>query len=299
MIGLSAVFLVIQLIIQGYSYMVTDTPFKKTAAKGRFFDAFWGLLLAMSAYLILNTINPNLVSSDLNVANIDIGITELSDAHKYILTQTQNTPGAHKFARTQYYDLIKTVSAKPEYNIPPCLLQVAVQREASGGGKPHIIGHDEDVAELGIGSRRVFLASGKKFDNSTFSPMSAPGAASFKNTDHPSDYHAAPNPNAPDLGLDWRFTHSVGMFGVTFGPGNQDPSGAKALYQDINVDFSFAAKLMAFRYKQCKGNIEQTWRAYAGGQCDSGLKPKSKPTDFVNKETPIRVDLYNQCIAQQ
>lgn len=74
MIGLSAVFLVVQLIIQGYEYMVTDTPFKKTAAKSRFFDAFFGLLLAMSAYLILNTINPNLVSSDLSIDSVNLSV---------------------------------------------------------------------------------------------------------------------------------------------------------------------------------------------------------------------------------
>lgn len=83
LIGISAVVLVIQLIIQGYQYMVTDIPFLKASAKSRFFDALLGLLLALSSYLILNTINPKLVSSDLNVAGIDISLDEESDANDF------------------------------------------------------------------------------------------------------------------------------------------------------------------------------------------------------------------------
>lgn len=76
LIGIAAVVLVIELIIEGYRYMVTDTPFAKVSAKGRFFEALLGLLLALSAYLILNTINPKLVSNDLNINGVSIGIQD-------------------------------------------------------------------------------------------------------------------------------------------------------------------------------------------------------------------------------
>jgi hypothetical protein len=80
LIGASAAWLVLQIVLKGYQYMVTDTPFKKTAAKERILESFGGLLLALSAYLILNTINPQLVTGTLNVGNIDIGVEETPDS---------------------------------------------------------------------------------------------------------------------------------------------------------------------------------------------------------------------------
>lgn len=74
LIGLAVVMLVVQIILKGYEYMVTDTPFKKTAAKSRIMEAAAGLLLALSAYVILNTINPRLVSPDINISKLDIGV---------------------------------------------------------------------------------------------------------------------------------------------------------------------------------------------------------------------------------
>jgi hypothetical protein len=79
LIGASAAWLVLQIVMKGYQYMVTDTPFKKTAAKERILESFGGLLLALSAYLILNTINPQLVTGTLNVGNIDVGVEEVYD----------------------------------------------------------------------------------------------------------------------------------------------------------------------------------------------------------------------------
>ena len=76
LISAAAIFLVIQIIIKGYQYMVTDIPKFKINAKERVFEAFGGLLLALSAFLILNTINPKLVAGTLNVDSLDIGVEE-------------------------------------------------------------------------------------------------------------------------------------------------------------------------------------------------------------------------------
>jgi hypothetical protein len=79
LIGASAAWLVLQIVLKGYQYITTDIPFLKTNAKERIFESFGGLLLALSAYLILNTINPQLVTGTLNVGNIDIGVEEVYD----------------------------------------------------------------------------------------------------------------------------------------------------------------------------------------------------------------------------
>ncbi len=74
LVGLSAVALVLRLIYEGYQYIVTDIPFLKASAKGGFMEALGGLALALSAYLILNTLNPKLVQNDINVAKVGVGV---------------------------------------------------------------------------------------------------------------------------------------------------------------------------------------------------------------------------------
>lgn len=66
-IGICAVVLVVRLIIAGYAYMTTDVTFVKMGAKNTFTDALVGLLIALSSYLILNTINPRLVKNSFSI----------------------------------------------------------------------------------------------------------------------------------------------------------------------------------------------------------------------------------------
>lgn len=77
LIGISAVILVIRLIFEGYQYAVTDVPFLKSSAKAKFFEAFFGLILALSAWLILNTINPRLVQNDIALENIEVALENI------------------------------------------------------------------------------------------------------------------------------------------------------------------------------------------------------------------------------
>jgi hypothetical protein len=298
LIGVTAVSLVFRLIWDGYRIMTTDVPFIKVNAKSDFFTALGGLLLALSAYIILNTINPKLVSNDISIQGVGVGVIvqPLSEAHQYRLAQTQDTPGAKKFARTPYYDQIKSIVAATAPTVPHCLLQVAIQRESSGGGQGvQLIGHDEDVNSDGIRSRKDFIASGKKSDGTTFSGASITDAG-FKNTDHTNPYTTkkAPNPSASDLGLDWRFTHSVGMFGTTFGPKAGLVSDAKKIYNgSTDLDITIAAKNMENFYDKCNHDIKGTWTSYGAWACTL-----TKPNSFLDKEVPIRIDLYNQCVLQ-
>lgn len=62
--GLAAigVLALLYLVIGGFMYMLTDTIFKKERAMQFIWGAIYGLILGLTAYLILNTINPDLVS---------------------------------------------------------------------------------------------------------------------------------------------------------------------------------------------------------------------------------------------
>ncbi len=76
LIGLTAVMLVLRLIYEGYQYIVTDVPFLKANAKSNFSSALIGLLIALSAYVILNTINPKLVTNTINIDQVAVGVKE-------------------------------------------------------------------------------------------------------------------------------------------------------------------------------------------------------------------------------
>lgn len=55
------------LVYAGFVYIMADTVFSKEEAKKWFTGAIAGLILALAAWLILNTINPDLVNWQLEV----------------------------------------------------------------------------------------------------------------------------------------------------------------------------------------------------------------------------------------
>jgi hypothetical protein len=71
-IGLCIALSVIMLVVYGIQYMGNESVFGHTEAKSRIMTILLGLILALSAYAILNTINPDLVSGELNVQSITL-----------------------------------------------------------------------------------------------------------------------------------------------------------------------------------------------------------------------------------
>jgi hypothetical protein len=63
-IGLCAAIAVIMLIIYGIMYMGDESVFGKTEAKKKMFSAIFGLIIALGAWAILNTINPALTGKN-------------------------------------------------------------------------------------------------------------------------------------------------------------------------------------------------------------------------------------------
>ncbi len=64
-ITLGALFAVLMLVLAGISWMTSESPLKLTAARERATAALYGLLLLVVCWLILYTINPNLLRFDL------------------------------------------------------------------------------------------------------------------------------------------------------------------------------------------------------------------------------------------
>ncbi len=67
LIGIAGVLAVIEIVIGGIEYMSTDSISGKSDGKERIKRALLGLLLAILAWFILKTINPNLVSTTLKI----------------------------------------------------------------------------------------------------------------------------------------------------------------------------------------------------------------------------------------
>ena len=71
-LGLCAALAVIMIIIYGVTWMGTDSVFGKTEAKSKIGGAIGGLLLALGAWVILNTINPDLLGGAINIKQASI-----------------------------------------------------------------------------------------------------------------------------------------------------------------------------------------------------------------------------------
>ena len=65
-IGLAAVLSVIMIVFGGMEYMTSELAHSKEAGKEKITQAILGLLIALSAWVLLNTINPDLLKSDIN-----------------------------------------------------------------------------------------------------------------------------------------------------------------------------------------------------------------------------------------
>ncbi len=71
LIGLAGGISVLIIVVSGLQYIISEVPGVKTGAKGRITEALVGLVLALSAYLILYTINPDLVNLNLELKQLE------------------------------------------------------------------------------------------------------------------------------------------------------------------------------------------------------------------------------------
>jgi len=74
-IGIAAALAVIMLILSGVQYMGDESIFGKTEAKSKMYSAILGLLIALGAWALLNTISPALTGKggvNIDTANIEI-----------------------------------------------------------------------------------------------------------------------------------------------------------------------------------------------------------------------------------
>lgn len=204
------------------------------SAKEMITGSIVGLMIALLSYSMLQIVDPRLTT--LNPISLD---AVESEPHKFELPaeiyaqvtggqQLDLSPGGRS------ENAAKAAAAAARVGIPPCLAQVIVQHES--GGNPAVIGHDENYCGPNyVGARFNFLRSGKTFQGKPFAdsapalvPTGSDAASKAlrkkiacvaqKNDDGGKNVTAA-NFVPPDFGIDWRFSHGIGLGQVTFGDG--------------------------------------------------------------------------------
>jgi hypothetical protein len=88
-LGIAAVLAVIMIIKGGFEYMMSSLPSGKESGKGTITQAILGLIIALGAYLILFTINPNLLNFCLDKQLPKVELTIQDDIETPMTAQTQ------------------------------------------------------------------------------------------------------------------------------------------------------------------------------------------------------------------
>lgn len=71
-IGLAAVLAVVKIVIAGIQYITSELPGVKGEAKGSIMNAIIGLLVALGAWVIINTVNPAALNTNVQIAQTTI-----------------------------------------------------------------------------------------------------------------------------------------------------------------------------------------------------------------------------------
>lgn len=87
-IGLAGVLAVVMLVVGGIQYMSTDAFSEKADGKSRMMNAIIGLLLVLGAWVILNTLNPNLLIFNLDLQKVSITVDEANFADTEVEIQS-------------------------------------------------------------------------------------------------------------------------------------------------------------------------------------------------------------------
>ena len=120
-IGAATVLAIIMFIFGGFAYMTSESLSAKGAGRETMMNAVGGLVLLLASYLILNTINPNLLNLNLNINkvaqlpqqnNSTIGLQELRDQQLRACEQRyDNNPSLQNtVSRNEYVSACTNIS---------------------------------------------------------------------------------------------------------------------------------------------------------------------------------------------
>ena len=74
LIGIAAVMAVVMIVVGGLEYMTSELPGNKEHGKERIRDAIFGLILALGSWALLNTINPDLLNTNIKIETATVSV---------------------------------------------------------------------------------------------------------------------------------------------------------------------------------------------------------------------------------
>jgi hypothetical protein len=210
-IGIIAVLALIAIMVGGFYWLLSGgNASRVTEAKNWISAAFSGLGLALGSYLILVTINSNLVKfSPIKIAYINRKDVEY-EIHPDIYTMITGNSSSHFSMDQNTINSIKRFSQ--EENVEPCLLYAVVGNES--GGNLAAVGQDEMVPTSKT-AYTAFSMSGVTYKN--VRPIPRNGKGVLVNDDYDC-INKTNRCNPKTLSLDWRFSHGIGLFQTTIFP---------------------------------------------------------------------------------
>lgn len=92
-IGLAGALAVVMIVINGILYMGDESVFGKTRARQRIVMAIGGLILALGAWVLLRTINPDLVGGNLSIGQVTVKISGDEKNFSIFESNSKTNPG--------------------------------------------------------------------------------------------------------------------------------------------------------------------------------------------------------------
>lgn len=214
MISIGVFVATVMFIWGAFRYLVGSGIGGTTRGKAIMKDSVIGLILLLSASLLLRTVNPELTTlKTLTIKEIN------TDIYKTIPTgQLTQILGMSKIpTQREMLDLVKETAKKTGIDDLPCIVYASMINESGGR---FVIGHDENArVTYRVGSRISFLKEGKKYSGATFDPLPCTDI-SCQTEKIFNDDNAVDLQSPPDYGLDWRYSHGIGPGQSTIFPKN-------------------------------------------------------------------------------
>lgn len=111
-ISLAAVLAILQISFAGFKYLTAESFGQKTDAKSKIQNSLIGLVLILTSYLILNTINPDLIKAGFGIPSVTVTPYKSDDSPAYKL---KLTPEEQRMADAEKKGAVERQEKDKEY----------------------------------------------------------------------------------------------------------------------------------------------------------------------------------------
>lgn len=98
---LAAILSVVMIVFGGFQYMTSESLGLKAEGKERMLNAIIGLVLLSASFLILNTINPNILSFKLDIKSVDVKNNNSSSVSPTTVAEVKSDTSAKPLEQTR------------------------------------------------------------------------------------------------------------------------------------------------------------------------------------------------------